>query len=61
MAKLNTIRKGDRAEYITQGIFSALGYSLPFLRQEDYGLDFLCTLVENKGNLSYPTKSFIVQ
>lgn len=61
MTKLNSIRKGDRGEYITQGIFSALGYSIPVLRQEDYGLDFLCTLVENAGKTSFPTKSFTVQ
>lgn len=61
MTKLNSIRKGDRAEYITQGIFSALGYSLPVLRQEDFGLDFLCTLVESAGKVSFPTKSFTVQ
>jgi len=61
MSKLNSVRKGDRAEYISQGIFSALGYSVPILRQEDFGLDFLCTTVENKGKVSYPAKSFTVQ
>lgn len=61
MTKLNSVRKGDRAEYISQGIFSALGYSLPVLRQEDFGLDFLCTLVESAGKVSFPTKSFTVQ
>jgi hypothetical protein len=61
MAKLNSVRKGDRAEYITQGIFSALRYSVPVLRQEDFGLDFLCTSVESAGKISFPTKSFTVQ
>jgi hypothetical protein len=61
MSKLNSVRKGDRAEYITQGIFSALGFSLQILRQEDYGIDFLCTLMEKDGIISYPTKSFTVQ
>lgn len=61
MTKLNSVRKGDRAEYITQGIFSALGYSLPVLRQEDYGIDFLVTVVEQSGDVSFPTKSFTVQ
>lgn len=61
MTKLNSVRKGDRAEYISQGIFSALGYSVPILRQEDFGLDFLCTTVINKGTVSYPSKSFTVQ
>jgi hypothetical protein len=61
MSKLNSVRKGDRAEYITQGIFSALGFSLQILRQEDYGIDFLCTLVERGKIISYPTKSFTVQ
>lgn len=61
MTKLNSVRKGDRAEYISQGIFSALGYSLPVLRQEDYGIDFLCTVVEQSGKVSFPTKSFTIQ
>lgn len=61
MSKLNSVRKGDRAEYITQGIFSALGYSIQILRQEDYGIDFLCTITEKDIHVSYPTKSFTVQ
>jgi hypothetical protein len=61
MSKLNSVRKGERSEYISQGIFSALGYSVPILRQEDFGLDFLCTTVENKGKVSFPSKSFTVQ
>ncbi len=61
MSKLNSVRKGDRAEYITQGIFSALGFSLQILRQEDYGIDFVCTLVQRDKIVSYPTKSFTVQ
>lgn len=61
MSKLNSVRKGDKAEYITQGIFSALGYSIQILRQEDYGIDFVCTLTERDSLVSYPTKSFTVQ
>jgi hypothetical protein len=61
MSKLNQVRKGDRAEYITQGIFSAFGYSIQILRQEDYGIDFLCTLTEKDKIVSYPTKSYTVQ
>lgn len=61
MSKLNHVRKGDRAEYITQGIFSAFGYSIQILRQEDFGIDFLCTLTEKDKIVSYPTKSFTVQ
>jgi len=61
MSKLNTVRKGDKAEYITQGVFSALGYSMQTLRQEDFGIDFICTLTERDIVTSYPTKSFTVQ
>lgn len=61
MSKLNSVRKGDKAEYITQGIFSALGYSIQILRQEDFGIDFLCTITEKDTIVSYPTKSFTVQ
>ena len=61
MTKLNTVRKGDRAEYISQGIFSALGYSSQILRQEDYGIDFICTITESDKVVSYPTKSFSIQ
>lgn len=61
MSKLNSVRKGDQAEYIAQGIFSALGYSIQILRQEDYGIDFLCTLTEKSKAVSYPTKSFTIQ
>ena len=61
MTKLNAARKGDKAEYISQAIFSALGYSLPVLRQEDFGIDFLCTIVEQNEIVSFPTKSFTLQ
>jgi hypothetical protein len=61
MTKLNSVRRGDRAEYLTQGILSALGFTIQILRQEDYGIDFICTLSERQENVSVPTKSFSIQ
>jgi len=42
-------RGGSRGEYLAQYILSSLGTSNPVLRQEDVGIDFVCSL-------SYPDR-----
>lgn len=61
MARLEKFRKGDRAEYLAQVFLSSLSFSNPIFRQEDYGIDFLCSLIEKDGQHLHPTHSFNVQ
>ena len=57
----NNLQKGSKAEYLTQVYLTAIFFSNPTYRQEDYGIDFTCTLTEKiKANL-YPTDIFAVQ
>jgi len=44
--RLHSFREGDRGEYLTQYVLSALGISVPVPRQEDIGIDFHCTLAK---------------
>ena len=39
-------RQGNRSEYLAQYFLSALGVSVPVLRQEDIGADFYCALAK---------------
>jgi len=57
----NNLRKGDRAEYLTQAYLTSISFSNPTYRQEDYGIDFTCTLIEKDGTALYPTDVFAVQ
>jgi len=41
--------QGDRSEYLVQYALSAVAAVVPVIRQEDYGIDFLCNLTPQKG------------
>ncbi len=42
-------RDANRSEYLAQYFLSALGVSVPVLRQEDIGVDFQCALAKDVG------------
>jgi hypothetical protein len=58
---LKNTRNGDSNEEIVSGIFKRLGYVTTIKRQDDFGLDYLCTVGKEYGKSIYPTKTFTVQ
>lgn len=61
MAYDKNLRKGGKVEYLTQVYLTALGFSNPTYRQEDFGIDFTCVLTDEKKNKLYPTEPFNLQ
>lgn len=61
MAKKNNWRKGDRSEYLAQVFLSSLSFSNPVYRQEDFGIDFVCALIEKENGNLYPNETFNLQ
>ena len=55
MSRLGNYRAGDRSEYLAVFALSRFSFVQPTPRQEDFGLDFLCTLGRS-GNLINPKK-----
>lgn len=49
--KIHNRREGDRSEYFAQVLLSGLGLSSPIPRQEDIGVDFLCSLADQRGGV----------
>jgi hypothetical protein len=65
---LRSFRSGSRSEYLALFGLSRFSFVQQIPRQEDFGVDFLCTLAaESKGNeedlypLVFPENSFCVQ
>ncbi len=50
-----------RSEYLAHYVFSSFGTSVPVPRQEDTGLDLVCSLCERKGQRIWPIASYSVQ
>lgn len=69
MGRIDKFKKGDTAEYLAQVFLSSIAFSNPVYRQEDYGIDFTCSLIDviNKNGKRgeykelYPNESFNVQ
>lgn len=69
MGRIDKFRKGDTAEYLAQVFLSSIAFSNPVYRQEDYGIDFTCSLIDviektgERGDYKelYPNESFNVQ
>ncbi len=57
---LNT-RSGDLGEQFAQCVLSSLGIATQVPRQNDFGVDFHCGLVREKGNCVYVESSYLVQ
>lgn len=58
---LKDTRKGAYAEYLSTYILSYLGFATPVPRQEDYGIDFFCSLNYNAGDSTIVGDSYAVQ
>jgi hypothetical protein len=54
-------KKGNSNERISDGIFERIGFVTKVLREEDYGIDYLCSVGRETENSIYPTKTFVVQ
>jgi len=44
-ARLRSFRLGDRAELLVQHLLAGLAFTTPVPRQEDIGIDFMCSLI----------------
>lgn len=53
--------EAGRSEYLAHYVFSSFGTSVPIPRQEDTGLDLICTLTERDGQRLWPKASYCVQ
>ena len=49
--RLNSYRQGDRSEYLALYLLSGLGLVTQVPRQEDIGVDFVCSIADNETNL----------
>jgi len=54
-------RKGDRAEGFGIQAFRSFAAVAPVPREEDIGIDVICTLLRPEGALQYAEDSFFVQ
>jgi len=46
-----SFREGDRSEYLAQFLLSAIGLCTAIPRQEDIGLDFLCSIADQEQDV----------
>jgi hypothetical protein len=53
--------EGSRSEILADYLFSAWGTVTPVRRQDDYGLDLYCTLMERLGQRALVRDYFVVQ
>ena len=58
---LKNTKKGASNEKTADGIFDKIGFSTKVLREEDYGIDYLCSVGREYGDSIYPTKTFVTQ
>jgi hypothetical protein len=58
-----SFRLGDRAELLVQQLLSGLAFTTPVPRQEDIGIDFMCSLITGHDNADLLTAGplFLVQ
>lgn len=60
--RLRGFRLGDRAELLVQHLLTGLAFTTPVPRQEDIGIDFLCSLITGgSDDLLKPGPFFSVQ
>jgi hypothetical protein len=48
--RLRSFRLGDRSELLVQHLLAGLAFTTPVPRQEDIGIDFLCSLIKRPEN-----------
>jgi hypothetical protein len=56
------LRGGAQSEILAQALFAMIGTAVAVPRQDDYGVDLLCTLLsEREGQRSWPVAYYAVQ
>jgi hypothetical protein len=62
-ARLRSFRLGDRSELLVQHLLAGIAFTTPVPRQEDIGVDFLCSLIgqTTEGSLLRAGPFFTVQ
>lgn len=55
------LHEGGRSEYLAHYVFSSFGSAHLVPRQEDHGLDLICTLTEKDGHRLWPVANYCVQ
>jgi hypothetical protein len=62
-ARSRSFRLGDRSELLVQHLLTGIAFTTPVPRQEDIGIDFLCSLITGYGseNLLKAGPAFSVQ
>ncbi len=55
------LREGFRSEYLAHYAFSAFGPSIQIQREDDFGLDLICNLSEQEGNMLITKLAYGVQ
>lgn len=58
---LKHTRKGAHAEYLANYMLSLLGFTAPVPRQEDYGVDFFCSLNIDDNNRTLVGDAYAIQ
>lgn len=58
---LKQTRKGAHAEYLANYMLSLLGFTAPVPRQEDYGVDFFCSLNIDDNNRTLVGDAYAIQ
>jgi hypothetical protein len=48
-ARSRSFRLGDRSELLVQHLLTGIAFTTPVPRQEDIGIDFLCSLITGYG------------
>ena len=62
-SRSRTFRLGDRSELLVQNLLTGIAFTTPVPRQEDIGIDFMCSLITGygKGSLLKAGSVFSVQ
>jgi hypothetical protein len=59
--RLRTFRLGDRAELLVENLLAGLAFTTRVPRQEDFGVDFFCSLTRQEGQFLKAGPFFAVQ
>lgn len=60
-ARLRTFRLGDRSELLVEQLLTAFAFTTRVPRQEDFGIDFFCSLIHQEEQLLKAGPFFAVQ
>jgi hypothetical protein len=59
--RARSYRLGDRSELLVEQLLAAFAFTTPVPRQEDFGLDFFCSLIRQEGQFLKAGPFFAVQ